>query len=241
MRIIDNVNDILGDDLKASIRPGSRLRIAAGTFSMYAFEALKRELQSIDGLDFIFTAPAFTRTNATGKSAPEKRQFFIPNDKGRDAALYGTEFEIRLRNKLTQRAIARECAEWVRQKVTFRSNHIGAPMQSFAVVDDAAAYAPLQGFTTADLGYERGPAVSNMVHKIDDAPSTQRYIQLFDQIWHNPDQLEDVTEAVREHIASVYAENSPKRVYFLILYNLFSVFLDDISEDVLPNDLPTGV
>jgi len=104
------------------------------------------------------------------------------------------------------------------------------------VVDDKAAYLPLQGFTTADLGYERGNAVSNMVHRIDDAPMTAQYIQLFDQIWHNPDQLDDVTEAVHEHIASVYAENSPARIYFLILYNLFSEFLDDINEDVLPND-----
>ncbi|HYD51138.1 MAG TPA: helicase-related protein [Gemmatimonadaceae bacterium] len=237
MRIIDNLNEFLGDDLKASIKPDSKLRIAASTFSIFAFEALKRELESVKELEFIFTAPSFTTTQATDKPAPEKRQFFIPNDKHRDAALYGTEFEIRLRNQLTQRAIARECAEWVRQKVTFRSNRTGAPMQSFAVIDDTAAYAPLQGFTTADLGFERGPAVSNMVHKIDDIPFTQQYIQLFDQIWRNPDQVEDVTEAVREHIASVYAENSPERVYFLILYNLFSEFLDDISEDVLPNDL----
>lgn len=237
MRIIDNLNEFLGDDLKGSIKPGSKLRIAASTFSIYAFEALKRELQSIKELEFIFTAPAFTTTEATDKGAPEKRQFFIPSDRSRDSALYGTEFEIRLRNKLTQRAIARECAEWVRQKVTFRSNRTGAPMQSFAVVDDAAAYAPLQGFTTADLGYERGPALSNMVHKVDDAPFTHQYIQLFDQIWHNRDQIEDVTEVVREHIASVYAENSPQRVYFLILYNLFNEFLDDVSEDVLPNDL----
>ncbi|GAB3036492.1 helicase-related protein [Parafrigoribacterium mesophilum] len=237
MRIIDNLNEFLGDDLKASIKPGSKLRIAASTFSIFAFEALKRELQSIKELEFVFTAPSFTTAKATDKPAPEKRQFFIPSDKNRDAALYGTEFEIRLRNKLTQRAIARECAEWVRQKVTFRSNHTGAPMQSFAVVDDTVAYAPLQGFTTADLGYERGPAVSNMVHKIDDSPFTQQYIQLFDQIWHNTNQLDDVTEAVREHIASAYAENSPQRVYFLILYNLFSEFLEDINEDVLPNDL----
>lgn len=237
MRIIDNINELLGDDLKSTIKPGSKLRIAASTFSIFAFEALKRELQSVNELQFIFTAPSFTTTKATDKPTSEKRQFFIPNDKSRDAALYGTEFEIRLRNKLTQRAIARECAEWLRQKVTFRSNRTGAPMQSFAVVDDTAAFAPLQGFTTADLGYERGPAVSNMVHKIDDAPFTQQYLQVFDQIWHNSDQLDDVTEAVREHIASVYAENSPQRVYFLILYNLFSEFLDDISEDVLPNDL----
>ncbi|WP_129658118.1 helicase-related protein [Rothia uropygialis] len=237
MHIIDNLNELLGDDLKASIKPGSKLRIAASTFSIFAFEALKNELQSIKELEFVFTAPSFTTTKATDKSAPEERQFFIPNDKSRDSALYGTEFEIRLRNKLTQRAIARECAEWVQQKVTFRSNHTGAPMQSFAVVDDTSTYAPLQGFTTADLGYERGPAVSNMVHKIDDTSFAQQYIQLFDQIWHSPDQLDDVTEVVSDHIASVYAENSPQRVYFLILYNLFSEFLDDISEDVLPNDL----
>ena len=237
MRIIDNINELLGDDLKAAIKPDSKIRIAASTFSIFAFEALKQELESIHELEFIFTAPSFTTAKATDKPAPEKRQFFIPTDKKRDATLYGSDFEIRLRNKLTQRAIARECAEWVRQKVTFRSNHTGAPMQSFAVVDDAAAYAPLQGFTTADLGYERGPAVSNMVHKIDDAPLTRQYIQLFDQIWHNRDQLDDVTEAVREHLASVYAENSPQRVYFLILYNLFSEFLEDVSEDVLPNDL----
>jgi superfamily II DNA or RNA helicase len=237
VHIIDNLNEFLGDDLKATIKSGSKLRIAASTFSIFAFEVLKRELQSIRELEFIFTAPSFTTTKATDKPAPEGRQFFILNDKNRDAALYGTEFEIRLRNKLTQRAIARECAEWVRQKVTFRSNHTGAPMQSFAVVDETTAYAPLQGFTTTDLGYERGPAISNMVHRIDDVPLTRQYVQLFDQIWHSPDHLADVTEVVREHIASVYAETSPQRVYFLILYNLFSEFLDDISEDVLPDDL----
>ncbi len=236
MRVIDNVNDLLGDDLKEAIKPGSKLRVAASTFSIYAFEALKHELSSIKELEFVFTAPSFTTSKATDKPAPERRQFYIPNGGDRDSALYGSEFEIRLRNKLTQRAIARECAEWVRQKVTFRSNRTGAPMQSFAVVDGSTAYAPLQGFTTADLGYERGPALSNMVHRIDDALFTEQYMQLFDQIWHNPEQVEDVTETVREHIASVYAENSPQRVYFLILYNLFSEFLEEISEDVLPND-----
>ena len=153
-----------------------------------------------------------------------------------ESTLYGSEFEIRLRNKLTQRAIARECADWVRRKVRFRSNRTGAPMQQFAIVDDTAAYLPLQGFTSADLGYERGNAVSNMVTKLDEAPMTAQYVQLFDQIWHNPDQLDDVTETVYDHIASVYAENSPSRIYFLILYNLFAEFLDDINEDVLPND-----
>ena len=235
MKLIDNVNEVLGDDLKLEISPGAKVRIAASTFSIFAFEALRRELEQVSALEFIFTAPSFVPTKATDKLRKERREFFIPNGGHPESSLYGSEFEIRLRNKLTQRAIARECAEWVRRKVTFRSNATGNPMQQFAVVDDRAAYLPLQGFTTADLGYEPGNAISNMVQKID-APMASQFLALFDQIWHNADQLDDVTEAVYEHIASVYAENSPARIYFLILYNLFSEFLEDISEDVLPND-----
>lgn len=236
MKIIDNLNSLLGDDLKSEITPGSKVRIAASTFSIFAFESLRKELEQVGELDFIFTSPSFVTDKVTDKLRKERREFFIPTAGSGESSLYGSEFEIRLRNKLTQRAIAKECAEWVRRKVRFRSNSTGNPMQQFAVVDDKAAYMPLQGFTTADLGYERGNAVSNMVHRIDDTPMTSQYIALFDQIWNNPAQLDDVTDAVVEHIASVYAENSPARIYFLILYNLFAEFLDDINEDVLPND-----
>jgi len=237
VKIIDNVNERLGDDLKAEILPGSKLRIAATTFSIFAFEALKEELEGIKELEFIFTSPTFV-TGEPGNAQPkERRQFFIPQGSSGESALYGSEFEIRLRNKMTQRAIARECAAWVRNKVKFRSNAAGVPMQQFATVDDRATYLPLQGFTSADLGYERNDAVSNMVTKIDEAPATAQYIELFDQIWHSPDQVEEVTEAVYDHITAVYVENSPARVYYLILYNLFAEFLDDINEDVLPNDL----
>lgn len=237
MRIIDNINELLGDDLKAEIDPGSKLRIAASTFSIFAFEALHKELERIGELEFIFTSPSFVTATATDRLPKERREFFIPHAKSGESTLYGSEFEIRLRNKMTQRAIARECAEWVRRKVRFRSNKTGAPMQQFAIIDDKTAYLPLQGFTSADLGYERGNAVSNVITKLDEAPMAAQYVALFDQIWHNSEQLDDVTEAVYDHIASVYAENSPARVYFLILYNLFAEFLQDISEDVLPNDL----
>lgn len=235
MRIIDNVNDLLGDDLKREITPGSKVRVAASTFSIYAFEALHKELQQVSELEFVFTSPSFVTSKIADKLRKERREFFIPAAKHGESSLYGSEFEIRLRNKLTQRAIAKECADWVRRKVTFRSNATGSAMQQFAVVDDKSAYMPLQGFTTADLGYERSNAVSNMVNRFD-APMTGQYLQLFDQIWNNSEQLDDVTQAVYDHIASVYAENSPARIYFLILYNLFADFLDDINEDVLPND-----
>ena len=236
MHIIDNVNDLLGDDLKAEVHRGSKLRIAAATFSIFAFEALRKELDRVEELEFVFTSTSFVAAKATDQLPKERRQFFIPQSSDGESSLYGSQFEIRLRNQLTQRAIARECADWVRRKVHFRSNRTGAPMQQFAVVDDRVAYQPIQGFTSADLGYERGNAVSNIVTKLDEAPLAAQYVALFDQIWNNPNQLEDVTQTVHDHIASVYAENSPARIYFLILYNLFAEFLEDLSEDVLPND-----
>ena len=238
MELIDNINHLLGDDLKQTIKPGARLKIAASCFSMYAFEALKAELEKVEELNFIFTSPTFVANEVTDKVQKERREFHIPKS-DRERSLYGSEFEIQLRNKLTQRAIAKECADWMRRKATFKSNRSKAPMQQFACVqakETATAYMPLHGFTAVDLGYQQGNAVSNLVNKMDEAAFTSTYISLFDQIWADPEKLEDVTAQICDHIASVYQENSPEHVYFLMLYNIFNEFLEDINEDVLPND-----
>lgn len=238
MEIIDNINKLLGDDLKKTVATEAKLRIAASCFSIYAFEALKKELEKVDSLEFIFTSPTFVPHEVTDKIKKERREFFIPKQE-RERGFYGTEFEIQLRNKLTQRAIAKECADWIKKKAQFRSNRGKAPMQQFACVensDSQAVYLPLHGFTAVDLGYQPGNAVSNIVNKINEPMMTAVYLNLFDQIWNDTEKLEDVTDILRDHIASVYQENSPERIYFLMLYNIFSEFLEDISEDVLPND-----
>ncbi|MGE4568005.1 MAG: hypothetical protein AB7C90_02335 [Bacteroidales bacterium] len=114
MRLIDNINHKLGDELKQTIAKGCRLSIAAAGFSIFAYEELKKQLQDIDELRFIFTSPTFLKE----KTPKEKREFFIPQ-LNRERSLYGTEFEVRLRNELSQKAVARECAEWIRQRVRF--------------------------------------------------------------------------------------------------------------------------
>ncbi len=237
MELIDNINCLLGDDLKQTIKPGARLKIAASCFSIYAFEALKIELEKIEELEFIFTAPTFVANEVSDKIRKERKEFHIPKV-DRERSLYGSEFEIQLRNKLTQRAIAKECADWMRRKATFKSNRSKAPMQQFACVQSntVTAYMPLHGFTAVDLGYQQGNAVSNLVNKMDEPTFATIYISLFNQIWNDPTKLEDVTSQICDHIASVYQENSPESIYFLMLYNIFNEFLDDINEDVLPND-----
>ena len=238
MEIIDNINHLLGDDLKRTIAPAAKLRIAAASFSIYAFEALKEALESVESVEFIFTLPTFVPNEVTDAAKKERREFHIPKA-GRERSFYGTEFEVQLKNKLTQRAIAKECAAWMRKKATFRSNRGKAPMQQFAAIqagDRSAIYMPLHGFTAVDLGYQRGDAVSNIVNKFDEPANTAIFLNLFEQLWHDAEKLEDVTAALCEHIDAVYQENAPERIYFLMLYNIFSEFLEDLNEDLLPND-----
>src|SRR4051794_10705760 len=114
MKIIDNITSRLGEDLKAEITKGSKLSISASSFSIYAFEALKKELKGINELEFIFTSPTFIED----KFQKISREFYIPHIVN-ESQLCGGDFELRLKNELNQKAIAKECSTWIKEKVTF--------------------------------------------------------------------------------------------------------------------------
>ena len=112
--MLDNASKTVKDDLAVSIKKGDKLSIAAACFSIYAYQVLKKQLDGITELRFIFTSPTFLK-----ESAPKERQeFYIPR-LDRERSLYGTEFEVKLRNELTQKAIARECADWIKKRYSF--------------------------------------------------------------------------------------------------------------------------
>ena len=229
MEIIDNINKTLKEDLTKEIHKGSKVSVAAACFSIYAFAELKKQLKYVDELRFIFTSPTFIKE----KARREKREFYIPRQE-REKNLFGSEFEIKLRNEMTQKMIAKECAEWIRKKAVFKSNTTNENMMGFINVDDKN-YMPLNGFTTVDLGCERGNNAYYMVQK-SEAPMSEAYLQLFEQIWNDESKLQEVTKEVIDNITTVYNENSPEFIYFMTLYHVFSEFLDDISEDELPNE-----
>ena len=229
MEIIDNIRKTLKEDLVVELHEGSKLSIAASCFSIYAFQELKDQLKDIEELRFVFTSPTFV----TEKASKQKREFYIPR-LNRERNLYGSEFEVKLRNELTQRAVAKECAEWIKQKACFKSNSTGEQMMGFANVDDKS-YMPLNGFTTVELGCERGDNAYTMINKLD-APYSQQYLTLFEQLWNDSSKLQVVTDEVIENITNAYKENAPDFLYFVALYNIFHEFLEDISEDVLPNE-----
>ena len=229
MELINNINKTLRDDIVAQMKAGSRLSIAASCFSIYAFQELKEALKDIKELRFIFTSPTFT----TEKTPKQQREFYIPR-LDRERTLYGSEFEVKLRNELTQKAIARECAEWIREKACFKSNKTNEQMMGFINLDDIS-YSPIKGFTTVDLGCEKGNAAYTMIQKAE-APFSKAYIDLFNQIWNDSGRLQVVTEEVIDSISNAYKENAPEFLYFVALYNIFNEFLEDISEDELPKE-----
>lgn len=233
VKVFDNLGEIVRDDMVSTISKGSKVSIAAACFSMYAYKELKKQLESVDECRFIFTSPTFV----TEKAEKQKREFYIPR-LNRESSLYGTEFELKLRNEMTQKAIAKECADWIRRKATFKSNTTGENMGGFVTVankQQQVAYMPMNGFTTVDIGCERGNNSYNMVNRFE-APFSTSYLQLFETLWSDKDKLQDVTDVVIENITTAYNENSPEFMYFMTLYYVFSEFLDDISEDELPNE-----
>ena len=230
MLFLDNLTNTVRDDLRKTIRKGSRLSIAAACFSVYAYQELKEQLEGVEELRFLFTSPTFLKE----KVPKAKREFYIPR-LNRERSIYGTEFEVKLRNELTLKAISRECADWVRRKVTFKSNTTPEQMPGFITVDEST-YMPISGFTTVDLGCERGNNVYNFVTRTEASENSGQYLRLFDELWRDDTRLQDVTDEVLESISTAYRENSPEFIYFFTLYNIFSEFLDDISEDVLPNE-----
>ncbi len=253
---INNIQERLVDDLQSQLRlqnqldlqsqlglrnagneqaedRKARLSIAAASFSIYAYEALKEELEQIEELRFIFTSPTFVADPTANK---EKREFYIPK-LNRERNLYGSDFEIRLRNQLSQKAIAKECAEWIRNKVRFKSIASDNHMDGFLHLDgnDTHVYFPFKDFTTPTLGIDKDNNCFTLINRLP-SPMADEYLKRFNEQWENKQTFEDVTEKVLERIETVYKENSPDFIYFFTLYNIFNEFLEDISEDVLPNE-----
>lgn len=233
MKIFNNTTSLVKNDLLNTIQSGSRVSVAAACFSIYAYRELKAQLESCEELRFIFTSPTFVAE----KTPKERREFYIPRLQ-REKCLYGTEFEVRLRNELKQKAIARECAEWIRKKVRFKSNKTRESMNHMMIVqnaDEAFAYQPMNSFTTVDLGCERGNNLTNIITRVE-SPESAEFLHVFDMVWSDAGKLTDVTNEVIEMISTVYQENSPELIYFMTLFHIFNEFLEDISEDVLPNE-----
>jgi len=235
IKSFNNKTEKVGDDLKETIKNGSKLDVASAIFSIYGFESLKSELKKIDELRFIFTDPTFIELD---KKKREERMFEILAN-NRKKAIGGSDFEINLKNELKGKSIAIECKKWIEEKVKFKTNKANGFIQPQFIVknkDEVILYNGINEFSSAGIGYEKDNSVLNMVMKSDDFSTTQEFIKNFEDVWNDKDTLEDVTKDVSDYISNLYKENSPEFIYYLTLHNIFNEFLEDITEDELANE-----
>ena len=235
---IDNRTHILKDELAERIETGASVAVAAPRFSMYAWRELRDELASLARFRFLYTSDAFLRD----RGPKEQREFYIPR-RQRERSLLGTEYEVRLRNELSQKADSRACAAWTTEKAEFRSaNGATAAIPSVVVdgADDCVAYMPLMnGFTTHELGVEKSAIAPAAPVMRQNTPISASVLANFDDAWSAP-ATEDVTQAVIDSMQAMYKENAPELLYYTALSRIFEGYLDTMEEGELANERVKG-
>lgn len=222
-KILDNKSDFVYRELEESIKKGSKLSVISAYFSMYAYDSLKKDLNKINNMCFIYTKPTFLKNDNK-----ESRQYYIDNN-----SIFGNDYEIKLKNEMTQGSVSKECSQWIRDKVeikSFKSPNEAQPRMICVNNGDDSDIA-INGsvdFTTAGLGLNNSTRqdVNNCVYG---QMFTQSSLMMFDSLWNNDDLLEDVKDEVLNQMQTMYKENPAEFIYFLSLYNIFSGNLDELE------------
>ncbi len=235
MEFLNNVGrERLGDALAGSIDDGAKLSIISAYFTVFAYGELKDELSKVDRVRFLFSEPTFVKAM---EAAKDPREFALAQA-ARERGVGGTGLELTLRNNLNQRALARECAEWVRAKGDFRSvKHAGVVQSGGTYVvenasgEDHGFMGAAANFTQEGLGYEHKPGTVMGVSHFEGATEAAGLKAMFEGVWSNPALTAEVTAEVAAQVETLYRENPPEFIYYLTLYHLFRDFLEDSGDD----------
>ena len=223
------LNNQLGEtvykELEKHIRKGSKVSTISAYFTMYAYSALKKELDKIDEMRFIFTTPSFSKNKDK-----EAREYEIVNNN-----IFGNEFELKLRNEMTQSAVAKDCAKWLKDKVeikSFKEPNVAQP-RMIHVHNKSEEDIVINGsvdFTTDGLGIT-GSNRADFNNFMVGEEFTDSQLLSFDTLWSNEMVLTDVKDKLLKQMEVMYEENSGEFIYFKSLYHIFYNYLDELDED----------
>jgi Superfamily II DNA/RNA helicases, SNF2 family len=221
--------DTIAHELELILDRNSSLSVISAYFTIYAFSNLKRKLEHINQMRLIFTRPTFVK-----KDNDIKRQYYIePNH---EKEINGNEFEIKMRNQLTGPHLAKECADWISNKVQFKSNkdENQAVSKLFLVENQAedknVSFTGEPDFSADGLGLTSSNRIGTYL-AIYGKSLVEQQRKTFDTLWNDPEKVEDVTPQVLKQMQTFYKENSPEWIYFVTLYHIFHDRLGELSED----------
>lgn len=211
----------VGDFLRNKISPGAELSIVSAYFTIYAYEALKAQLDQIEHLRFLFGEPRFVK--AVDPDEDAKKAFRIE------------ENELRMLNQgLQQKRIARECADWIRSKAEIRSvkqaNFLHGKMYHVATDRAEDALIGSSNFTVRGLGLADGNNNIELNLEANDRRDRQDLKVWFDTLWDDEKLVQDVKEDVLRYLEQLYGNVSPEFLYYKTLYHLFADYLAQQKE-----------
>lgn len=171
MQFLDNIGENrLGDALAESLDEGSKLSIISSYFTVFAYGELKEELSKIDCVRFLFSEPTFVKRMEKDKAPRE----FELAQKSREKGIAGTGLELTLRNNLNQKSLAKQCANWIKEKGVFKSAISSGkivPGGTYIVEGGSGNCTGFMGaaadFTQEGLGFERRPNTVTGVTKYE--------------------------------------------------------------------------
>ncbi len=210
------VADFLTDRLAA----GSQLSVVSAYFTIYAYEALKDQLESIDSLKFLFGEPSFITSLDPEKT--DKKAFKIEDE------------HLELSNRLKQKEVAHRCAQWITNKVEIRSirhsNFLHGKLYHLHDGHREHAILGSSNFTRRGLGLSAIPNIElNLI--IDSDRDRAELKNWFDEIWSNEELVIDVKEDVLKYLEQLYVNHPPEFIYFKTLYHIFEKFLSEQDDN----------
>ncbi len=219
----------VGQFLRNTIKENSDLAIVSAYFTIYAYSHLKNELNNINHLNFLFGEPTFIK--ALDPTKVNRRDFKIEDDK----------LVIPIESRLTQKSVAKECSEWIQEKVDIKSmvkpNFLHGKM--YHVTQQTGVEKAIVGssnFTVNGLGLGGSPNIElNMI--VDSDRDREDLKDWFFELWNDDTGIvEDVKDEVLKYLEQLYIENEPEFIYFKTLYHIFQNFLKEQQK----GDLLTG-
>ncbi len=229
--ILDNQNGKnVGDFLKERIKPDASLSIVSAYFTIYAYEKMKTEMDSIKQLRFLFGEPTFTKN-----LDPEKVQ-------AKDFQITDDNLEIPIESRLSQKKIAKDCAEWIEKKVEIKSMKRSNFLHGKAYIVDNdlksnkdCAIIGSSNFTVSGLGLGENPNIELNI-KVNHSDEVDELKTWFNELWDKDDLVEDVKKDVLKYIAQLYVENDPEFIYYKTLFHVFETFLIEQNSNGLLNE-----